>query len=62
MSFATALRKARANGRKPVDGLHAIWKAPRRRARTRRLFWAAGLLVGLGALAALLWLALARED
>lgn len=62
MSFATALRKAYANGKKPVDGLHALWKAPRRRAQTRRLFWVAGLLVGLGALAALLWFALVRED
>ncbi len=62
MSLATALRKAHASGKRPVDELHALWKAPRRRARTRRLFWMAGLVVGIGAVAVLLWLARPRED
>ena len=62
MSLATALRKTPRHGKKPVDERHALWKASRRRARARRLFWVAGLVVGIGAVAALLWFVLARED
>ena len=58
MAIAGALRKMQATRVRAVSELPSPWKARRKKARVRRVLWAAGLVVGLCLVVGLVWGAL----
>jgi hypothetical protein len=62
MSVTAALKKVQAGRIPAASELPSPWKSRRKRARTRRLLWIAGLVAGVGIAFALIWGFLCRED
>jgi len=62
MGVTAALKKVQAGRIAPPPELPSPWKSRRKRARTRRLLWIAGLAAGVGLAIALIWGFLYRED
>jgi len=61
MSVTAALKKVQAGRIAVAPELLSPWKSRRKRARTRRLLWVAGLAAGVCLVVVLVWEFLYRE-